>query len=62
MESTYSDVDSLPIDVILDAGISSIAFAAYVSKNKDDESFIQNNAVTTKIDWGRMDFPFESNI
>lgn len=40
LESTYSDVDSLPINVILDAGISSIAFAAYASKNNDDESFV----------------------
>lgn len=39
LESVYCDVDSLQLDVILDAGLSSIAFAAYVGKNSSGESF-----------------------
>ena len=33
LESVYSDVDSLQIDTIIDCGISSAAFVAYVAKN-----------------------------
>ena len=33
LESVYSDVDSIQIDTILDAGLSSTAFAAYVARN-----------------------------
>lgn len=35
LETIYSDVDSLQIDVILDAGLSSTAFQAYVNTNKN---------------------------
>ena len=34
LESVYSDVDSLQIDAVLDAGLSSTAFAAYVAQNQ----------------------------
>lgn len=33
LESVYSDVDSIQIDTIIDCGISSAAFVAYVAKN-----------------------------
>lgn len=35
LETIYSDVDSLQIDVILDAGLSSTAFQAYVNTNQN---------------------------
>lgn len=62
LEHTYSDVDSLQIDVILDAGISATAFAAYVAKNDAGESFATNPKVRTKIDWYRNDYPIDDNI
>jgi hypothetical protein len=34
LESVYCDTTSLYIDAILDAGISSTAFAAYVARNQ----------------------------
>ena len=39
LEHTYSDVDSLQLDVILDSGLSSTAFQAYVNKNQNGESY-----------------------
>jgi hypothetical protein len=50
LESIYSDVDSLELDVILDSGLTSTAFAAYVAKNDDGETFFENDKVRTKID------------
>ena len=57
LESVYSDVDSLELDVILDAGLSSTAFAAYVAKNSSGETFDDNNLVRTRVDWSSMEYP-----
>ena len=59
LESVYSDVDSLELDVILDAGLTSTAFAAYVAKNAEGESFIDNDKVRTRIDWSTGEYPPE---
>ena len=39
LESVYSDVDSLFVDTILDAGLTSTAFTAYTAKTDSGESF-----------------------
>ena len=51
LESVYSDVDSLFIDTILDAGLTSSAFTAYVARTEDGESYEQNNDVRTTVNW-----------
>ena len=62
LESIYSDVDSLELDVILDSGLTSIAFAAYVAKNDDGETFEDNNKIRTLIDWSRNEYPPEEFV
>lgn len=62
LESIYSDVDSLELDVILDSGLTSTAFAAYVAKNDDGETFFENDQVRTKIDWSKGEYPPEDYI
>lgn len=62
LESVYSDVDSLQIDTILDAGLSSIGFAAYVAKNSSGESFATNNKVRTEINWAMNEYSAEEHI
>lgn len=62
LESVYSDVDSLELDVILDAGLTSTAFAAYVAKNAEGESFIDNDKVRTRIDWSTGEYPPEEYV
>ena len=62
LESIYSDVDSLELDVILDSGLTATAFAAYVAKNDDGETFFENNQVRTKIDWSKGEYPPEDYI
>lgn len=62
LESSFSDVDSLHIDTILDAGLTSTAFAAYVAKNEDGESFAQNNEVRTLVNWNKNDYPIDEYI
>ena len=59
LESIYSDVDSLELDVILDAGLSSTAFMAYVAKNQYGETYEQNEKVRTRIDWGSGEYPID---
>lgn len=51
LESVYSDVDSLFLDTILDAGLSSTAFAAYVATTEDGESQKSNDEVRTVVNW-----------
>lgn len=62
LESVYSDVDSLQIDTILDAGLSSIGFASYVARNADGESFATNPEIRTRIDWSRNEYPIDDFI
>ena len=62
LESIYSDVDSLELDVILDSGLTATAFAAYVAKNDDGETFFENDKVRTKIDWSKGEYPPEDYI
>lgn len=62
LESVYSDVDSIQIDTILDSGLSSIGFAAYVEKNENGESFFVNDKVRARVDWSRNEYPFEEYI
>ena len=62
LESIYSDVDSLELDVILDAGLSATAFAAYVAKNDEGETFEENDKVRTKIDWSKGEYPPEEYV
>ena len=62
LEHVYSDVDSIQIDTILDAGLSSVAFAAYVAKNSSGESFKQNSSVRTRINWASGDYPIDDYI
>lgn len=62
LESIYSDVDSLELDVILDAGLSATAFAAYVAKNDEGETFEKNDKVRTKIDWSKGEYPPEEYV
>ena len=62
LESIYSDVDSLEMDVILDAGLSATAFAAYVAKNEQGETFVENDKVRTKIDWSKGEYPPEDYV
>jgi hypothetical protein len=57
LENIYSDVDSLQIDTILDAGLSSTAFAAYVAKNGNGETFAQNEDVRTTVLWNSGEYP-----
>ena len=61
LESIYSDVDSLELDVILDAGISSTAFMAYAARNENGETFQDNDKVRVRIDWSSEDFPIDSD-
>ena len=62
LQSVYSDVDSVFIDTILDAGLSSIAFAAYVARTEDGETFDVNPKVRTRVDWSKTSYPPESYI
>ena len=57
LESIYADVDSLELDAILDAGLSSTAFAAYVAKNQYGETYEENDKVRTQIDWSKGEYP-----
>lgn len=59
LESVYSDVDSLQIDVVLDAGLSSTAFAAYVARNEEGETFVENPEVRTRVDWSANEYPMQ---
>ena len=51
LESIYSDVDSLQIDTILDAGLSATAFATYVARTSSGETYATNPEVRAKVDW-----------
>lgn len=62
LESVYSDVDSIHIDTILDAGLSSIAFAAYVARSADGETFKTNQSVRTLIDWSKANYDTEEQM
>ena len=62
LESVYSDIDSLQIDVILDAGLSSTAFAAYVATNSEGESYKTNSEVRELIDWSRREYSIDDQI
>ena len=62
LDNLYSDIDSLQIDTILDAGLSATAFAAYVAKNEDGESFEQNDQTRTLVDWSRNNYDFENQM
>lgn len=62
LEHVLSDIDSIQIDTILDCGISSIAFAAYVAKNEEGESFKTNQEVRTRIDWYRNEYTPEEHL
>lgn len=62
LESVYSDIDSIQIDTILDAGLSTIAFQAYVAKNQDNETFETNPQVRTKINWTKSDFDMDEYV
>lgn len=62
LESVYSDVDSLFIDTILDAGLTSSAFAAYVARTGDGESYEQNNDVRTTVNWTTQNHSLEDEI
>ncbi len=61
LDSAYSDVDSLYLDAILDAGLSSTAFMAHAAKRADGQSFNEDETVTTMVNWGKMEFPPEDN-
>ena len=50
------------MDVILDAGISSTAFQAYVAKTTDGESYKTNNKVKTMVDWTYNEYPPEDYV
>lgn len=62
LESVYSDVDSIHIDTILDAGLSAIAFAAYTAVSGDGETFKTNENVRTKIDWTKTTYDVDEQI
>ena len=62
LENTYSDVDSIQIDTILDCGLSSIAFASYVARNQEGETYVQNPRIRTRIDWSRNEYSIEDNL
>ena len=62
LESVYSDVDSIRIDTILDAGLSSTAFMARVERTDDGESFLDNDTVRTRVDWTRNEYPPEEYV
>ena len=62
LESVYSDVDSIQIDTILDAGLTSTAFASYVQTNEDGEWFPNNNQVVARIDWSRHEYDPDTYI
>lgn len=72
LEHIYSDVDSLQLDVILDAGLSSTAFQAYVNKNQYGENyksqiqFGKDNdnemSVTTQVNWTSNSYPIDEYI
>ena len=59
LESTYSDIDSLYIDTILDAGLSSTAFFAHAATNENGESFKTNQETRVKVNWTKAEFPPE---
>ena len=59
LESVYSDVDSLYLDTILDAGLSSTAFYAHAARNADGESFKDDETVRAKVNWTRAEFPMD---
>lgn len=62
LEGTYNDIDSLQIDTILDAGLSSTAFAAYVAKNGAGETFFENENVRTQVNWAAADYSMENQV
>lgn len=62
LENTYSDVDSIQIDTILDCGLSAIAFAAYVARNSSGETYVQNPKIRTRIDWARNEYSPEDHV
>ena len=62
LESVYTDVDSLKLDVILDAGLTSTAFAAYVAKSEDGESYKTNPNIRTMVNWSYSNYDFDSDI
>lgn len=62
LDSVYSDVDSVWLDVILDAGLSSTAFAAYVARTQNGETYAENQGVRTKVDWSRNSYPLDENV
>ena len=62
LESVYSDVDSLQVDTILDAGLSATAFAAYVAQTDEGDSFFTNNDVRTKVNWTKSQYNPEEQI
>jgi len=57
LESTYSDIDSVYIDTILDAGLSSTAFFAHAAQNENGETFKENEKVRVKVNWTKAEFP-----
>lgn len=62
LESTYSDVDSLLIDTILDAGLSSTAFAAYSTKGINGKSFKEDEDTTIVVNWSKTNYDLDDNI
>ena len=62
LENIYSDVDSIQIDTILDCGLSSIAFASYVARNQEGETYVQNPRIRTRIDWSRNEYSIEDHL
>lgn len=59
LESTYSDIDSLYIDTILDAGLSSTAFFAHAAMNENGETYKTNEETRVKVNWTKAEFPPE---
>lgn len=59
LESIYTDVDSIELDVVLDAGLTATAFAAYVATNEQGETYEENDKVRTKVDWSKGEYPPE---
>lgn len=62
LESVYSDVDSIQIDTILDAGLSSTAFAAYVARNQYGETFRTNEKIRTMVNWSGTEYSIDDQI
>ena len=62
LDSIYSDVDSIQVDAILDAGLSSTAFAAYTASNSSGETFKENDEIRTRVDWSRGEYPVDDYV